>query len=549
MDALLSASDPEAAVAATDALELYEIVHEVGLEDAMDLAVLATPAQVQTFADLDCWRRDQFQSEKLRPWLEVLLRADDSKFRQHFEQLDEEMLPLFLQEHLIVHLAEEDEPAPAVPNEEERPLRRSPDGAYWIQYPADDDLEQLCRRLVDRLYDALDVKKAWMMLEATRWELRSQMESKAYHFRSARLEDYGFRRHEEAIEIYAPVDPAVARRELAEAEKGDDDALDVARRYWLSSVETPHKMPRAMLERLKTDDGEASFLERCLARVDDALWPGIEQQLLTLANMAASADLIEPSDREALATHFGRVVATLNIGLEFIARHELTRGELVLVQMPLRRVFQVGNSLLLKLQRQAQELVGRGNLTVTDDIASLLGDEDRDVLEALLAQRPKRSTLSEAHFTSHEELESTAQRLTDIAFKELLFYGVLAFRREELESVATLPGLIGGPEGVTFSKLFGTLVLNSSLEGRDRLQPFTPGELPRDADTIEVAFEGWDEEKIVPAEHPAASAIRAAAIRFATGVKRTLLEELTNLDDTSDARYVSSVLVLSSELN
>src|SRR5688572_31064386 len=52
IDALLSADDAAGAVAALSPNEIFELVHEVGFEDAQPLLELATPAQFQGCLDL-----------------------------------------------------------------------------------------------------------------------------------------------------------------------------------------------------------------------------------------------------------------------------------------------------------------------------------------------------------------------------------------------------------------------------------------------------------------------------------------------------------------
>ena len=58
IDALLSSDDAAAAIAALTPGEVFELVHEVGFEDAADLIHLATPAQIQGCLDLDGWTKD-----------------------------------------------------------------------------------------------------------------------------------------------------------------------------------------------------------------------------------------------------------------------------------------------------------------------------------------------------------------------------------------------------------------------------------------------------------------------------------------------------------
>src|SRR5690606_32193387 len=72
IDALLSQEDAKAAVAALAPSEVYELVHEVGFEDAQALIELATPEQIRGCFDLDAWNKDQLEVSSLKPWLVAL---------------------------------------------------------------------------------------------------------------------------------------------------------------------------------------------------------------------------------------------------------------------------------------------------------------------------------------------------------------------------------------------------------------------------------------------------------------------------------------------
>src|SRR5690349_7937076 len=79
VDALLSAPDPAAAVAALSPVELYELVHEVGFDDTAELIALATPEQVRGCLDIEVWDRDHVLVEPARPWLAALIDAGFEK--------------------------------------------------------------------------------------------------------------------------------------------------------------------------------------------------------------------------------------------------------------------------------------------------------------------------------------------------------------------------------------------------------------------------------------------------------------------------------------
>src|SRR5690348_6125639 len=97
IDALLSADDARGAIAALAPSEVFELVHEVGFEDAADLIHLATPAQIQGCLDLDGWSKDQLELAPMKPWLASLIDAGFEKLGEVFGALDAELRALIVQ--------------------------------------------------------------------------------------------------------------------------------------------------------------------------------------------------------------------------------------------------------------------------------------------------------------------------------------------------------------------------------------------------------------------------------------------------------------------
>ena len=388
MDALVE--DPNAAeqVAALDAFELHELLREVGLSDAVALARLATPEQVQRFIDFDAWHREEFSTRAFEEWLEVYLGLPDEAFARLVLGLDPEVLPLFLKLHVRVYMAD-DEGRP--PEDVEEQLEVTPDQTYYVHYPEDARSARLCRELVRRVYDTLGVMKGWMLLEATRWELESEMGTAALHFRTQRLQEHGFDGRLEALEKLAPVSLELLR---AEAEVAlASEALRVG-----AGVPA---MPRGFANALATLEGSPEdFLRRCIEGLDAARADLIQSQLVALGNLTASARGVEPGDRAGARRVFEQTLGRLNVSLEFLARDDVARGSRLLERMPLRRIYLTGDALIRRLSEQAAALLSRGRLTLTDSPTSLLNEGERALMDGLTRQPAVRDGLSGAIFPS-----------------------------------------------------------------------------------------------------------------------------------------------------
>src|SRR3954470_5528182 len=79
IDALLSSEDAPAAIAALSPGEIFELVHEVGFEDAQPLLELATPQQIKGCFDLEGWTKDELEVAGPKPWLASLMETGFEK--------------------------------------------------------------------------------------------------------------------------------------------------------------------------------------------------------------------------------------------------------------------------------------------------------------------------------------------------------------------------------------------------------------------------------------------------------------------------------------
>ena len=208
MEALLSVPDTASAVQALSDMEFYELYHAVGPGDAGALVEYGSAEQVQTCLDLDIWRGDQMSDVALMPWVEQLLSVPDDQFRELWNHLDPEVMALYLHRNIHLYVSEDRNDEVEIPDEASKNVAQTPDFLYWVAYPEDDDKAEQLRQLVDRLYAVFGVEKAWSILEGMHWEMSTDLEENAYHFRTERIRELGFMPRDEAASLFATLDVA-----------------------------------------------------------------------------------------------------------------------------------------------------------------------------------------------------------------------------------------------------------------------------------------------------------------------------------------------------
>jgi hypothetical protein len=360
IDALLSLDDAAGAIAALAPSEVFELVHEVGFEDAADLIHLATPAQIQGCLDLDAWAADQLEVAPMRPWLSSIMDAGFEKIGEVWGELDVELRALIFQREVKIYDVTLGE-GPEEDNDE--PIMTTSDGFFLLELRGDDESQRMIMRLVEDLYRAnADLARHTIM--AARSELPSELEEQSYRWRSGRLADVGYVDFYEALDLFRPLDPAQVR--IGEGTQAREAIGEPAE----------HRLPVAIAEQVLG----RSFLTRALAAVGDpADAEQLEIGLAVLVNKVLAAGRAKPGQAEVVQRGALYASATLSLGLETVARGDVERGALALTSVGLERLFRVGYTVTQKLARLAVALAPR-SITA--------GSPARELVSALCSPRP-----------------------------------------------------------------------------------------------------------------------------------------------------------------
>jgi len=296
--------------------ELYGLIGNVGLADALELVQCTTPAQFCTLVDLASWRGDGLQLSSLLEWLEAALGEDEEAFFAKVQHLDIEVLELLFQRAVHIKQAEEEAEDTSLESME------TVDARWRLEFLVKGGGQQVVRRIAE-IWMGKDALAFSRFLEAVRWSLPSELEETALGFRNARLEDLGFPPREHAVSLLAWVD---------------------AKQYRL--------VPEAPSLVEVCED----FLEEGFRALGEEQRIGLEAQARYLVNGFLVAEGAAPGDLEAIYDLSRQARDYLNLGLQ-----QVTSGQRALLaeavqQFGLRKIFQVGLSLTLDLKRSVERM-------------------------------------------------------------------------------------------------------------------------------------------------------------------------------------------------
>ncbi len=306
--------------------ELYWLFKENSAPEAMELLGLASPEQCVFILDMELWKGWSFSEDKAVEYLGYIMKGSEEHFLELLPHLDFNLLSLFLGRELVVAGGIGD-----INTDEERltDWDHTFDDVFLIKFKNPEHAEtiglflELVCRLDNPLYASL--------MESVSGEVDIESEEECYHIKSGRLADLGFPPHDEALEIYSRINPATFT-------PGRSKEL-------LQAVEAT-TLPETFLT-------GKTFLEKVILRADSELF---RMELNYLINTALVADEAHLADMDEMRSVVERVYGYLNIALEYLSGGDETKGVAIITGEYLKRLFQLGFSLILDLKYKADRL-------------------------------------------------------------------------------------------------------------------------------------------------------------------------------------------------
>ena len=326
VDLILGDPDDKKLTRALHPQELYWLFKEIDAPDAMELLALANPQQCLFILDMEIWKGWSLQGDKAVEYLGYILKGSEEHFLELLPHLDFNLLSLLLGRELIVAGGIGD-----LNTDEDRQTDwdHTFDDVFLIKFknPKHAQIIGSFIELVCRFDNALYVA----LMESVSGEIDIESEEECYHIKSGRLADLGFPPLDEAREIYSRINPDTFIPSCNKVLEQTGDATTLT----------------------KTRLTGSTFLEQLIQLMDSELF---RMELNYLINTALVADQAHLADTEYMKSVVERVYGYLNISLEFLSQGDEAKGAEILRGEYLKRLFQLGFSIVLALKFKAEKL-------------------------------------------------------------------------------------------------------------------------------------------------------------------------------------------------
>ncbi|MBJ6723184.1 DUF6178 family protein [Geomesophilobacter sediminis] len=323
MDLIIGDPEGKRLVRAMDPQEFFWLVKEIGEADSMEMMQLATAEQIIFILDMEVWDGWAFSQKKACEWVGHLVESGKPRVHEFLKKVDFEFLLLFLGRELAVGGGIGD-----LADDEERfaDYDQSFDNVFFLTFK-NPQHSRLIGTFVSMLLE-LDKELYTSVLEGIKGGIDVELEEDCQRFRAGRLQDLGFPPLEEAVSIYGRVNP---------------ESFELSGTKELYPTEGRQVVPFSA--------PKDSLLLRALARTTST---AVMQELNYLVNNALVAEGQAFQDSDRINDVLQRVYGYLNIALERLTSGDEARAAEVLVHEELKRLFQLGFSVVLNLKFAAE---------------------------------------------------------------------------------------------------------------------------------------------------------------------------------------------------
>ncbi len=379
LDVIISDPTPATLVQSFPHQDLYFLINDIGVEDALPLLSVASSEQWEFFLDAEVWTRDLLDADRLTRWFDLLLKADPHRCVNWMMADHIAFFEAYLARYIEVRVREKNEdPSEFGPGwftfddwyyirHRELPEEPVEEGAFYI-HPG--DRNDVVFSLLQTISSEDHVRFQGVLHEAMSL-LSAEVEEDNYRQHNVRLSEKGFLPFDEALSVYAPLTIEGLQRGVRKMPPMDD------------AVSVPQSHTGVV-------DAGTLFSDALALVEDGVMLSALQMEFAVLCNRVISADQKPVRERSELAAVVKKVCGYISLGLEALNRKESEAKPLGqwLVEAGLEEIFRVGYGLAMALKFSAERwrkeswLIGRG-LSL-----SLLGEAWMGVAGGLLLPRP-----------------------------------------------------------------------------------------------------------------------------------------------------------------
>ena len=368
MDRLLEMENPREAVQSLSSGDFYWLLKKIGDDECVSLLDLASTDQWQYLIDLEIWKQDRLDVALSWDWMKRLQQADSGRLIKWLLNEGEAFTYFHLFRSIELIVIGDDDETYTLPEG-----FFSLDGNTYLRVIDSDHretIESIIREIAEK-----DFARYQALVLGLGGLLPAETEEQMYRMKNVRLAEHGFLPHEEAVSVYAPLEP----EDLGM--RGEGGLNDI-----VVDDEVRAMVPLSPLVRVEDNN---ILTEGLFRAADSAFLDRIRLEFAGLSNQLLAADGLLTPELDVLTRSCRRAARYLNLALERLGGRDLFKAQEALSNHSFVELFRVGFGLALKVKWEAERWVKRSWFYEQDLDVDFWGEYWGGVLGGLLARQPQ----------------------------------------------------------------------------------------------------------------------------------------------------------------
>ncbi len=368
LDKIMELDNPQLFVRQMPWEDFFWLIKKVDEDEFLPLLKMGSDDQKQYLLDLEIWDKDRLNLKKTSIWFDRMLKADPDGLSKWFFSKGESFAYFYFFKNIHVEIKDEDDD-----HRDFGPDFFTLDGLFYISIP-DEELKELIPNIL-RAMAKENLGTYQTLLITMAGIIPAELEEDMYRQRNIRLAEHGFLPREEALAVYARLDP---------------DSLDMEDKIdspYASSVADIHELiPFASFFH---GQGRNLLTDTFSEIKDDLFLDRLRLEFAGLCNQTLAADGSLDYELATLISACRRASAHLNLIIEKMCNTDIRKSVTLLNNNSLVSLFRAGFGLVLNLKWESERWVQDSWFHGQGLDAGFWGDARGAILAGILKDKPQ----------------------------------------------------------------------------------------------------------------------------------------------------------------
>ncbi|QTA83660.1 Uncharacterized protein dnl_60730 [Desulfonema limicola] len=323
--------------------DFYFLIHDIGLDDSLELLSMASGRQWEYILDAEIWQKDRIDLSAATQWMNLLMKSDPDRMVRWSVEEKKDLIEYYLFNNIDLIIREHDQDPSDFDDDyftddeffyvRLKDINLDPETDKITKEQRDEFLREFLTRL--SAYDHIMYQN--ILLESSSL-IPAEMEEESLRLRNVRIAEKGFIPFDEAVGIYQPVKPDFFQNHVKKNTIRKPDDINIPVPLYASQI-------------LDKDN----LFSHALEKIDSyEVLQNLQTEFALLCNQIIAADHQIIRQKDQLKKIVKKACSYLSMGLDILGNKEPGQHIYLIKKFQLLHIFKLGYGQGLQLKWDAE---------------------------------------------------------------------------------------------------------------------------------------------------------------------------------------------------